>query len=126
LHEFDADTVRRGNVAQQAAAYAFLQLDRKAYAFLAQVGAEGRQVALVQETEMIGSPGVVAGEIGIGPNRLVGGRILPRAAATDQDRDAAELDEDLRGTAGDGVGGNGRANISTYQAADALAFSLMM
>src|SRR5688572_14442607 len=58
---------------------------------------------------MIGSPGVVAGEIGKGPDRLVGCRILPRAAATDQDRDAAELDEGLRGTAGDGVGGNGRA-----------------
>src|SRR5687768_17236779 len=58
---------------------------------------------------MIGSPSVVAGEIGIGPDRLVGCRILPRTAATDQDGDAAELDEDLRGTAGDGVGGNGRA-----------------
>src|SRR6185295_1136983 len=109
LHEFDADTIRRGNVAQQAAANAFLQLDREAHAFLAQVGAEGRQVTLVQETEMIGAPGVVAGEIGIGPDRLVGCRILPGAAATDQDRHAAELDEDLRGPAGDGVGGNGRA-----------------
>ena len=47
LHEFDAYTVWRRDVAQQAAVYALLQLDGKGYAFAAQLVAEACEIALV-------------------------------------------------------------------------------
>ena len=47
LHEFDAYTVWRRDVAQQAAVYALLQLDGKGYAVAAQLVAEACEIALV-------------------------------------------------------------------------------
>jgi hypothetical protein len=47
LHEFDAYTVWRRDVARQAAVYALLQLDGKGYAVAAQLVAEACEIALV-------------------------------------------------------------------------------
>ena len=47
LHQFNAYTVRRRDVAQQAAVYALLQLDGKGYAFAAQLVSEACEIALV-------------------------------------------------------------------------------
>src|SRR5712671_4386510 len=126
LHQFDADAVRGGDIAQQAAADALLQLDREADALLAQFGAEGGQVALVHEAEMVGAPGVMAGEIGVGPDGPGGHRLFTRTAAADQDRHAAHSTK---------ICGAPRAivsaaivapNISTYHSADERGFSLTM
>ena len=56
LHQLDAHTVGRRDVAQQAAVHAFLQLDWEGHALGAQLGAEGCEIALIQETEMMVPP----------------------------------------------------------------------
>jgi hypothetical protein len=48
----------------------------------------------------------VTGKVGVLPNRPGGDRGFTGPSAADQDRRAAELDEDLRGTARYRVGGN--------------------
>src|SRR5207302_6910485 len=85
LHQFDADAVGRRDIAQQAAADALLQLDREARALGAQPRAEGREIAPVHKAEMIGAPGIVAGEIGVWPDRPCRGRVLARPPSADQD-----------------------------------------
>jgi hypothetical protein len=47
LHQFNAYTVRRRDIAQQAAVHALLQLNGKDYAFAAQLVAEACEIALV-------------------------------------------------------------------------------
>src|SRR5260370_38869697 len=55
---------------------------------------------------MIGAPRIMAGKIRVLPDGPGAGRGFARPLAADQDRHAAELDEDLRGAAGDRVGDN--------------------
>src|SRR5207248_7967412 len=96
LHDFDADPVGRRDIAQETPADALLQFDRKADALRAQPGTEGGEIALIEKAEMIGAPPVVAGEIGVGPDRAGRRGILARALAADQDGHAAQPDKDLR------------------------------
>jgi hypothetical protein len=56
LHQFDADTVWRGDVTQPAAVDAGFQLDRETDAFATQLDAKFLEIAAVEETEMIGPP----------------------------------------------------------------------
>jgi hypothetical protein len=72
LHQLDADAIRCSEVAQEAAVYAFLQLDGKSHTLGPKLGAKGRQIAPIEKTEMVGSPCVMAGEAGIGPDRSGG------------------------------------------------------
>src|SRR5712691_2819755 len=104
LHQFDADAIRRRDIAQQAAAHAFLQFDRKTHAFRAQLIAERLEIALVQKAEMVGAPRIMAGKIRVLPDRPGSDRGFARPLSADQDRHAAEFDKDLRGAAGDRVG----------------------
>src|SRR6266481_1579120 len=106
LHQLDADAIGCSDVAQEAAVYAVLQLDGKSHTLRPKLGAKGREIAPIEETEMVGSPCVMAGEVGIGPDRSGGRRGFTGSPAADQDRHAAEIDEDLRGAAGDRVGGD--------------------
>src|SRR5205823_12075753 len=69
LHDFDADPVGRRDIAQEIPADALLQFDRKVDALRAQLGAKRSEVALVQKAEMMRAPPVVAGKIGVGPDR---------------------------------------------------------
>jgi hypothetical protein len=108
LHDFDADPVGRRDIAQETPADALLQLDRKANALGAQLGTERSEVALIQKAEMIRAPPIVAGEIGVWPDRPSRRGTLARALAADQDRHAAQLDKDLRRAARDGIAGNPR------------------
>src|ERR1051326_208995 len=109
LHDFNADAVGRRDIAQETPADALFQLDRKTDALRAQLGTKGGEIALIQKAEMIGAPGIVTGEIGVGPDRPRGRRILARALAADQDRHAAQFDKDLRRAARDGIAGYRRA-----------------
>src|ERR1051326_9163757 len=109
LHDFDADAVGRRDIAQETATDALFQLDRKTDALQAQLGTKGGEIALIQKAEMVSAPGVVTREIGVGPDRPRGRRILARALAADQDRHAAQFDKDLRRAARDGVAGDRRA-----------------
>src|SRR5438105_7241758 len=109
LHDFDADPVGRGDIAQQGAADALLQFDREVDALRAQPGAEGGEVALIQKAEMVGAPPIMAGEIGVGPDRAGRRRVLARALAADQDGHAAQLDKNLRRAARDGIASDSRA-----------------
>src|SRR5947208_10502017 len=81
LHDFDADPVGRRDIAQETPADALLQFDRKVDAVRAQLGTEGGEIALVQKAEMIRAPPVMAGEIGVGPDRPCRPGILARALA---------------------------------------------
>ena len=72
LHQLDADAIGCSDVAQEAAVYAVLQLDGKSHTLRPKLGAKGREIALIEETEMVGSPCVMAGEVGIGPDRSGG------------------------------------------------------
>src|SRR5438067_3365979 len=67
LHDFDADPVGRGDIAQETPADAFLQFDREVDALRAQSGAEGGEIAVIQKAEMVGTPFIMAGIIGVGP-----------------------------------------------------------
>src|SRR6516165_7461577 len=96
LHQFNADTVWRGDVTQAAPVDACFQLDRETDAFAAQLGAKCLEIALVEEAEMIGSPCVVTGKICEWPNGSGGSGVLARPLAADQDRHATQIDEDLR------------------------------
>src|SRR5437764_9583423 len=109
LHDFDADPVGRRDIAQEIPADALLQFDWKMDALRAQLGTKRSEVALGQKTEMIRAPPVVAGKIGVGPDRPCRRGILARALAADQDRHAAQLDKDLRRAARDSIAGNRRA-----------------
>src|SRR5947209_19809134 len=109
LNEFDADPVGRRDIAQETPADALLQFDRKVDALRAQLGTEGGEVALVQKAEMVGAPFIVAGEIGVGPDRAGRRGILARALAADQDRHVAQLDKDLRRAARNGIASDSRA-----------------
>src|SRR5437870_3056871 len=55
---------------------------------------------------MVDAPDVVAGKVGVGPDRPWLGRILAGPLAANEDGHAAKLDEDLRRAARDRVGGN--------------------
>src|SRR6202011_2486764 len=68
LHQFNAHAVRRGDVAQKAGVHPSFQLDREAHPLAAQLGAERFEIALVQEAEMVGAPGIMAGKVGIFAN----------------------------------------------------------
>src|SRR5438045_7340806 len=81
LHDFDADPVGGRDIAQEAPADALLQFDRKADALGAQLGTKGSEIALIQKAEMIRAPPVVAGEIGVWPDRPRGRGVLARALA---------------------------------------------
>src|SRR6516225_6177670 len=96
LHQFDADTVWRGDVTQAAPVDAGFQLDRETDAFAAQLGAKCLEITLVEEAEMIGPPRVVTGKICKWPNGSGGSGVLARPLAADQDRHATQIDEDLR------------------------------
>src|SRR5437764_2129664 len=109
LHDFDADPVGRRDIAQETPADALLQFDRKADALRAQPGTEGGEIALIEKPEMIRAPRIVAGKIGIWPDRPRRRRILTRALAADQDRHAAQLDKNLRRAARDGIASDSRA-----------------
>src|SRR5436190_4649736 len=109
LHDFDADPVGRSDIAQETPADALLQFDRKVDALRAQLGTERGKIALVQKPEMIRAPRIVAGKIGIWPDRPRRRRILTRALAADQDRHAAQLDKNLRRAARDGIASDSRA-----------------
>src|SRR5437868_10897759 len=109
LHDFDADPVGRRDIAQETPADALLQFDWEVDALRAQPGAEGGEVTLVQKPEMIGAPFIVAGVIGVGPDRPCRRGILARALAADQDRHATQFDKDLRRAARDSIAGNRRA-----------------
>src|SRR5207248_2742194 len=108
LHDFDADPVGRRDIAQETPADALLQFDWEVDALRAQPGAEGGEVTLVQKPEMIGAPFIVAGVIGVGPDRPCKRGILARALAADQDRHAAQLDKDLRRAARHGIASDSR------------------
>jgi len=95
LHQFDADTVWRGDVTQAAAVDADFQLDHEADAFAAQLGAKSLEIALVEEAEMIGPPCVVTGKICKWPNGSRRSGVLARPLAADQDCHATQIDEDL-------------------------------
>ena len=83
LHQFDADTVRGRDVAEQAAIDAALQLDWECHAFGAQPDAESFEIAPVQKTEMIGAPGIVARKIAIRPDRPSRDRVFAGSSAAD-------------------------------------------
>src|SRR6266404_153369 len=91
LHQLDADAVRCRDVAQETAVHALLQLDRESDILGPKPGAKGGEIALIEEAEMVGSPRVVAGEVGIGPDRPCGLRCFARPPAADQDRHSAEI-----------------------------------
>ena len=76
LHQFDADTVWRGDVTQAAPVDAGFQLDRETDAFAAQLGAKCLEITLVEEAEMIGPPCVMTGKIFKWPNASGGGGVL--------------------------------------------------
>src|SRR5262252_697061 len=95
LHQLDADAVGRGDIAQQTAAEALLQFDRKFHALRAQFGAEGREVNFIQKAEMIGAEPVMAGKSVIRPDRPSRPRVFARPLAADQDVHAAKFDENL-------------------------------
>jgi len=109
LHQFDADTIGRGDVAQEAAIDTSFQLDRETNALAAQLGAECFEVALIEEAEMIGPPRVMARKVCVLSDRPGGGGVLARPLAADQDRHAAQIDKDLRGAARHRIRGNRRA-----------------
>src|SRR5437764_11484769 len=78
LHDFDADPVGRDDIAQETPADAFLQFDREVDALRAQSGAEGGEIAVIQKAEMVGTPIIMAGIIGVGPDRAGRRRVLAR------------------------------------------------
>src|SRR5712671_106386 len=109
LHQFDADAIGCGDVAQEAAVHSSFQLDGEGHALAAELDAECFEIAPVQEAEMVGPPGVMAGKVGILPNGPAGSGVLTRPLAADQYRHAAEIDKDLRGAARDRIRGDRRA-----------------
>ena len=122
MHQFDAHAVGRGHVAQQAAVYAPLQLDRKGYALIAKLGAKGFEIAPVEETEVVDAPRIMAGKVGVG---------LAETGASPGRRPRMRIVMPPRSTK---IWGAPRAipfaaivapNISTYQLAAASASSLM-
>src|SRR5689334_5159458 len=84
LHDFDADAVGRRDIAQETAADALLQLDRKADALPAQLGTEGGEITLIQKAEMVSAPGVVTREIGVAPDRPRGTPASPTGRSQDR------------------------------------------
>ena len=76
LHQFNADTVWRGDVTQAAPVDACFQLDRETDAFAGQLGTKCLEIALVEEAEMIGPPCVMTGKIFKWPNASGGGGVL--------------------------------------------------
>jgi hypothetical protein len=54
LRKFDADTVWRGDVTQEAAIDALFHLDRETGAFAAQLGAKRLEIVMVEKAEIIG------------------------------------------------------------------------
>ena len=126
LHQFNADTVWRGDVTQAAPVDAGFQLDRETDAFAAQLGAKCLEITLVEEAEMIGPPGVVTGKICKWPNGSGGSGVLARPLAADQDRRAAQIDEDRRRPRAVVFAVIVAPNISTYQLAEASGSLLMM
>ena len=126
LHQFDADTVWRGDVTQAAPVDAGFQLDRETDAFAAQLGAKCLEITLVEEAEMIGPPCVVTGKICKWPNGSGGSGVLARPLAADQDRRAAQIDEDRRRPRAVVFAVIVAPNISTYQLAEASGSLLMM
>src|SRR5438067_13285685 len=109
LHQFNADAVGRRDIAQQIAAEARLQFDRKLDALGAQFGAKAGEIASIQEPEMIGAEPVMAGKAAIGPDRPGRCRFLTGALAADQDVHAAELDKNLRRAVSDRLARDRRA-----------------
>jgi hypothetical protein len=65
LHQFDTDAVGCCDITQQSPPDPFLQGHGKAHHFRAQLVAEGAQVTVVEEAEVIGPPGIVAGVISV-------------------------------------------------------------
>jgi len=81
---------------------------------------------LVEEAEMIGPPCVVTGKICKWPNGSGGSGVLARPLAADQDRRAAQIDEDRRRPRAVVFAVIVAPNISTYQLAEASGSLLMM
>src|SRR5271154_4079876 len=78
---------------------------------------------------MVGAPGVMAGEIGVRPDRPRGRRFLAGSAAADKDGHAAELDKDLRSVTRNRVLGDRRAehlNIPLGRSVGILADDMHM
>ncbi len=96
LHQLDAHAVGRCDIAQQAPANPFFQLDREAHAFCPQLVAEGCEVTPVHEAKMVDPPRVVAGKVGEFADRPGGDRRLARALPANENRYAAEINKDLR------------------------------
>src|SRR5215472_14741225 len=126
LHQLDADAVGRGDIAQQTAAEALLQFDRKFHALRAQFGAEGREVAFIQKAEMIGAEPVMARKAAIRPDRLPG----PGSSPGRLPRIRMFMPPSSTKICGAPYAIVSRAivapNISTYHSAEACGLSLMM
>src|SRR5882724_5314343 len=104
LYQFDTDAVGCGDIAQPSPPDAFLQGHGKTHPLSVQLVAEGAQVTVVAEAEVIGPPGIVAGVISV---RLYcsgsRGSLTGPLAPNDQGL-ATKLEEDLGGTACNRVG----------------------
>src|SRR6266571_9038555 len=104
LYQFDTDAVGCCDITQQSPPDPFLQCHGKAHPFGAQLVAEGAQVAVIEEAEVIGTPCIVAGVIGVRLN-LSGSRGGLAGTLAPNDKGlATNLEEDLGGTACDRVG----------------------
>src|SRR5262245_1901835 len=104
LHQFDTDAVGCSDITQQAPPDPFLQCHGKAHPFGVQLVAEGAQVAVIDEAEVVSPPSIVAGVIGVRLNLSGSRRILAGALAPNDQGLAPKLKEDLGGTTGDRVG----------------------
>ena len=96
MHQLDTHSVGCGDIAEQAAVHAFLQLDRKSDAFGTQCVAKRPQVTVIQKPEMIGAPFVVAGVIVVLLYRFGRGWVFTGTATANDDDLATDVHEDLR------------------------------
>ena len=104
LHQFDTDAVGRCDITQQSPPDAFLQRHGKAHPFGVQLVAERAQVAMIDEAEVISTPCIVTGVIGVLLHQAGGRGGLAGTLAANDNGLAANFEENLRGTARDRVG----------------------
>src|SRR6185436_2176994 len=95
LNHLDAHAIGRGNIAQHQAGFEFPWLDRHAHAFFLELRAEGPQVPAIRESEVIGSPLIVAGISVEMLHGFGGGRRFPGAMAADDQRRPPDTHVDL-------------------------------
>ena len=125
LHQFDTDAVGRGDITQQSPP-TLPSGPRESAPLGAQLVAEGPQVAVIEEAEVIGPPGIVAGVIDV--RLYLAGRrggLAGPLALNDQGL-ATKLEEDLGGTAATVSATISAPNICTYQLAESCGLWLMM